>query len=427
MAEEMNQKLNSSENRKNKIIQNVAKILCVIIAFGLWIYVMMVESPEYEETFRNIPVNLIKTEALDQYDLAVYSGYGTVIDVKLAGKKSILSKVTPSDIVVTADVSKTEMTADSHAIKASINVPSGCKIIGGDSVYITVYFDESSQKTVSLSERRNNTNLSDGAFVGTIEWPFEKVTVTGAGTVLNRIEKAVVDIDMSGISRTTTITQTITLLDANDNVIESPYLDYYPKEVTLTIPINKTVTVPLDAYFKYGFLGYDNTEVIISPGSVDITGDADIINKGNLVESLEIDEKLDFSGNRCDKSVQLRFVDNVSVSTTSAQVTAIIDNSIRTRKITVFEENIRDVGANPGVKYSYSKDPVTVTLMGSMDALAALSASDINIVLDLSPYFGNNKGTVMVTGTIEINSDFSGQIIEVGSYNIPVTFTEPGS
>ena len=427
MAEEMNQKQNSSENRKNKIIQNVAKILCVIIAFGLWIYVMMVESPEYEETFRNIPVNLIKTEALDQYDLAVYSGYGTVIDVKLAGKKSILSKVTPSDIVVTADVSKTEMTADSHAIKASINVPSGCKIIGGDSVYITVYFDESSQKTVSLSERRNNTNLSDGAFVGTIEWPFEKVTVTGAGTVLNRIEKAVVDIDMSGISRTTTITQTITLLDANDNVIESPYLDYYPKEVTLTIPINKTVTVPLDAYFKYGFLGYDNTEVIISPGSVDITGDADIINKGNLVESLEIDEKLDFSGNRCDKSVQLRFVDNVSVSTTSAQVTAIIDNSIRTRKITVFEENIRDVGANPGVKYSYSKDPVTVTLMGSMDALAALSASDINIVLDLSPYFGNNKGTVMVTGTIEINSDFSGQIIEVGSYNIPVTFTEPGS
>ena len=77
--------------------------------------------------------------------------------------------------------------------------------------------------------------------------------------------------------------------------------------------------------------------------------------------------------------------------------------------------------------YAYSKYPVTVTLMGSMDALAALSASDINIVLDLSPYFGNNKGTVMVTGTIEINSDFSGQIIEVGSYNIPVTFTEPGS
>ena len=35
---------------------NVAvKILCVFAAFCLWIYVMTVESPEYEQTFGNAP------------------------------------------------------------------------------------------------------------------------------------------------------------------------------------------------------------------------------------------------------------------------------------------------------------------------------------------------------------------------------------
>ena len=40
-----------------------AKILCTLAAFFLWIYVMSVESPEYEQIFSHLTVELAGTDA----------------------------------------------------------------------------------------------------------------------------------------------------------------------------------------------------------------------------------------------------------------------------------------------------------------------------------------------------------------------------
>ena len=113
-----------------------AKILCTLAAFFLWIYVMSVESPEYEQIFSHLTVELAGTDALADKNLAVYSGYGTMIDVTLSGKKSTLSKYTEKDIPVTADLSSlfsdsSSVTAGGrYSVKVKVDVPSGCKLAG---------------------------------------------------------------------------------------------------------------------------------------------------------------------------------------------------------------------------------------------------------------------------------------------------------
>ena len=54
-----------------------AKIVCLLLAFIIWLYVMQVDSPKHEEVFHSIPVELTNTQVLDgESGLSVYSGYG---------------------------------------------------------------------------------------------------------------------------------------------------------------------------------------------------------------------------------------------------------------------------------------------------------------------------------------------------------------
>ena len=308
--------------------------------------------------------------------------------------------------------------------KINVDVPAGCQVVGMSQETVSVYLDKASQISVALSEQRENTNLPEGAFTGTIEFPVDMVNVTGPSNVLAKINKAVVVLDLAGVTKTTTLTEEVKLYDRNGNEIISPYIDYYPKSVTLEVPVYKKVTVNLDAYFKYGFLGYDNTTITIDPATVEVTGEVDVINKGNLIEPIELDEKLHFSGNRCYKTFDLETVDGVILSTDRVTVTAIVDNSIRTMNITVPGGNIMDTGAKPGVEYTYSREPVTVKLMGTKEALSALEPEDIMLVLDMSPYNESNSGTVRVKAEVKIDSVQKDMILEIGTYTIDVTFAE---
>lgn len=413
------------KNKHAKQTDIIIRILCVAVAFVMWIYVMMVESPEHEETFSHITVELVNTENLgSERDLAIYNGYGTMIDVTLSGKKSVLTKLRESDIIATADVSTISGDGGRYNCKINVDVPAGCQVVGMSQETVSVYLDKASQISVVLSEQRENTNLPEGAFTGTIEFPVDMINVTGPSNVLAKINKAIVVLDLSGVTKTTTITEAVKLYDRNNNEIISPYIDYYPKSVTVEVPVYKKVTVNLDAFFKYGFLGYDNTTVTIDPAVVEVTGDVETINMGGLIEPIELDEKLHFSGNRCYRSFELEAVDGVELSTDSVTVTAIVDNTIRTRSVTVPGVNIMATGAKPGVQYAFNRDPVTIKLMGTMEALTAIVPEDIILILDLSPYSGSNSGTVRVKAEVRIDSPVKDQVLEIGTYTVDVTFAE---
>lgn len=412
-----------SKIKRAKHVDIFIKITCVAVAFIMWIYVMMVESPEYEETFSHITVDLINTDTLvTEQDLAIYNGYGTMIDVTISGKKSVISKLKESDIIATADVGTLAGEGGRYNCKISVDVPAGCQVVGMSQETVSVYLDKASQITLPLSERRENTNLPDGAFTGTIDFPVDNITVTGPSNVLSKVYNAVVVLDLSGITKTTTATEEVKLLDRNGNEINNPYIDYFPKRVTVEVPVYKTVTVNLNAYFKYGFLGFDNTTVTIDPATVEVTGDAEIINRGNLIEPIELDEKLHFSGNRCYRPFDLKAVDGVELSTDTVTVTAIVDNNIRTMLITVPGGNIMDTGARPGVEYTYEREPVTIRLMGTKEALSAIDEQDIMLMIDMSPFSESNRGTAEVKAEIVIDSPYKDQLIEVGTYRVTVTF-----
>lgn len=408
---------------------NVAvKILCVFAAFCLWIYVMTVESPEYEQTFGNVTVELINTDSLvSDSGLMLYSGYGNMVGVTVSGKKSIVSKLSDSDIVVTADVGKITGGSGRYDCKLSVDVPAGCKLISLSQETISVYVDTASTASVKLTEKRDNTNLPEGCYVGAIDFPVDMITVEGPEKIVSRIAEARFDNDMNGITKSVTVTQRVYLVDAYGNKIESPYVKYYPQEVTVDIPVLKSAEVPIEVVFKNGFFNYDNTYTTVTPSTVRVTGEPEIIDAGNLIERVEIDEANDYltTGSdelKCTKKVALKAVDGVELDTDTVEIVSVPSSSIKLRKITVPSKNIIDTGGKTGVSYTWDHTPVTVSVIGSLEAVSSLSADDITLRFDMSPYSETNTGTTEVRAEVIIDSNYKDELLAIGYYEISVTF-----
>lgn len=408
---------------------NVAvKILCVFAAFCLWIYVMTVESPEYEQTFGNVTVELINTDSLvSDSGLMLYSGYGNMVGVTVSGKKSIVSKLSDSDIVVTADVGKITGGSGRYDCKLSVDVPAGCKLISLSQETISVYVDTASTASVKLTEKRDNTTLPDGCYVGAVDYPVDMITVEGPEKIVSRIAEARFNNDMNGITKSVTVTQRVYLVDAYGNKIESPYVKYYPREVTVDIPVLKSAEVPIEVVFKNGFFNYDNTNTTVTPSTVRVTGEPEKIDAGNLIERVEIDEANDYltTGSdelKCTKKVALKAVDGVELDTDTVEIVSVPSSSIKLRRITVPGQNIIDTGGKTGVSYTWDHTPVTVSVIGSLEAVSSLSADDITLRFDMSPYSETNTGTTEVRAEVIIDSDYKDELLAIGYYEISVTF-----
>ena len=401
----------------------IAKILCVIAAFCLWIYVMQVESPEYEQTFSHITVNLTNTDTLvSEKGLAIYNGYGTMIDVTFSGKKSVVSKLEEKDIVATADVSVIDDGGGRYDVRINVDVPAGCKLVGMSQDTISVYFDKAGQAAVDLTEIRENTNLPADCYTGVVEFPVDKVTVKGPSKVLESIDKAVVNLDLTGVTGTVSMTEEVLLLDKNGAEVVSPYIEYYPREVAVTVPVYKRAVVPVEVYFRYGFLNANNTTLIVNPMTVNVTGDPAVIDAGNLLEPIIIDEKTDFDGDIFDHTVRLDFASGVSSGVEAVEVTAVMDESLKTRELTVPGKNIEDTGGKEGVSYTWDHSPVTVTLCGPLENITQITPEDIILRLNMSPYSETNTGTIKVRAEVVIDSAYDEGVFETGIYEIDVTF-----
>ena len=233
-------------------------------------------------------------------------------------------------------------------------------------------------------------------------------------------------LDLSDVSRTVTVTQDVILLNSHGNEVDSPYLVYEPSSITVTVPVYKSVEVPVPLSFRWGFLDETKADVSVVPASVVATGDPDVIDQGGLVEAVVVDEKteLDPSTLQLSKTVTLTGREGVTLSQTSAVVSASVHPDIKTRMMLVPGTNILDTGAREGVHYTWDREPVAVTFLGPVDVLPKLAADDVSIVFDMSPYGSSNTGTAIVRAEIDLDSPYRNDVIALGAYEIAVTFTD---
>ncbi len=393
-----------------------AKIVCLLIAFIIWFYVMQVDSPEHEETFHSIDVTLTNTAVLeDTSGLSVYSGYGTTVDVTVIGKKSVINKLTADDFSAVADVSQIT-SAGLHAVQIDVNVPSGLSLDSVSQNNVQVYVDEKSSTVVEVRARITSIMTGSQLEVGEPRPRHETVVVTGPKSALDSIDHAQITLALGNVSASMTASGPLVLVDKNGAPIENPYLRLSRTEVTVDVPVYTTKTLPVVVAYKYGYFNENNVNVTAVPAEITLRGDPAALEKMTEIVITTLDEKK-IIGNVTQK-LELSLPDDLTAVDGTESVTVNVSHiGTHTKTFTVTDI---DVTGAVGINCEILTESLTVTVRGTLAQLALLKSTDFSAVVDMSGYTADSSGNITKTATILIDSAYAANIYEIGEYTVQV-------
>ncbi|MBO4991657.1 MAG: hypothetical protein J6E42_05835 [Firmicutes bacterium] len=200
-------------NHNSKISPNtVNKILSVIIAIFLWIFVIGGENPVKERTIRSVPVNLKNVETLADNNLAIAGSTDYTVDVKIKGQRTTVDPLTVDDITVEADLFGYGQ--GQNYINVTAVIPDNTELVEIRSPKIQVNIEE--LVAVSKPVHINFINVPAGKEIGgIIEQPTE-VEVSGAKSLVNAVAWAFGTVNVNGSEEGKSNTVQVELQPLND-------------------------------------------------------------------------------------------------------------------------------------------------------------------------------------------------------------------
>lgn len=400
------------ESRNEKLI---AKILCVLAAIILWFYVVMTDTTTDEKVFSGISVDIRGRDRIeDTLGLTIISGYDLTVDVTVKGPRADINRLTVDDVKAYIDM-KTVDGAGEYTLPIRTSLPNGITAGSLSANYMTVYVDK--RTTISVPVKIVTSQVIEADFtMGTPEPSIETVNVSGPEEVLRTIDHAEASFDLGRVSKTLISTGKLTLVDANGNEINDPYVRLQTSEVTVRFPVYIYRDFDLKVDTKYGYYDSTNSRITISPASIQVRGDPDVISSMDSVSLGQIDEKK-ITGDET-KAMAIMLPDGVeNLSGTTTATVTITQIGTTTKKLNVTDINV----VNPnGLEYTLERNSLTITFRGTKTMLDMLSSRNVSLTLDLG-YLNKTSGTVSVPVTVNVQSTLSGKVYEIGDYSMNVT------
>ena len=97
-------------------------LLSIVLAFGMWLYVITVVNPESEETFYDVPVVLKNMESLQDKELMLILEENPTVTLDLIGNRTDLVRLNKSDITVMVDLARIYEPGE-HELNYSVSFP----------------------------------------------------------------------------------------------------------------------------------------------------------------------------------------------------------------------------------------------------------------------------------------------------------------
>ena len=416
---------------REKLTNNwVLKVMALVFAVLLWLGVVNMTDPVIVKTISNIPIEVRNEQVLtDQGRTYEMNTTGTV-DVSI--RQTRYSEVTASDITLYVDLQ--EWYPDIGTLPVHMEVKSGAVREGDCTLRTTVAQIETyTLETMELSIELNvSGEPADGYNIVDRSVSPGSVTVEGPSVSLGRLERAVVNVDVSGQSSTVDTTGNIVLYDKNGDVVspssEMITLSITQAQVHLEILQSKTVPVVIGEINGQAAEGYRYSDMEQSIDSLEIFGTKSVLSQ---ITGIIIDSS-DLTVEGATEDIVLEFdlrdylpdgVILLADEETTLTVTLKIER-LEQRTFTLGSSNISIIGMEDNLEYSISSEtPSTVTVEGLGEDLDRLDIEDLNAQLDVT---GLGVGTHQLNLSVSVDNAF--EVTELSRVTILISDrTEEGT
>lgn len=389
-------------------------LLSVAVAFCLWLYVSNNVSIEDSNTFYNIPVVMEGEAILNEENLMITSVSANTVSLSLSGARSDLSKLDSSKLAAKVDLSGLKGPGEHIPLSYTISFPSdvspsaftqGNKNPGA--IYVDVDYRRVSEIPVLI---KWTGNRSEDYLYDTENALLDNntVTISGPATVVDLIDHARVEIDLTEQVKSISQNYRYTLCDAEGNPVDAGQITTNVEEVRLEMQIQKIREIQLSADVIYGGGANErNTTVEISPATIRVSGgEAVLAELGDTLTICSVN-LADLDKNTNEQKYTLTLPEGVTNQTGVNEVTVTIKFSgLKSREFTI--DQFEAVNVPEGLAVEIISANLVVKLRGPEAEINALSEENVRAVVD----FANAE---IGTSTYKVNIVCGDQFPNVGA------------
>ncbi len=413
---------------KDRLLNNIGlKIMSLLFAVVLWMMVVNVDNPVDEETFRNVPVQVLHGEIFTTKasTYSILDGNETV-SVTVRARRKVLSDIRSTDITVTADIRNRVSNSLSDA-----TLPTDVAIKGFEGDYVEAFtnprniqieIEPSAQKDFTISVTTMGTPR-DGNTLGKLVADPKIIRLGGAESQINRVKKVVAVAQVSGLSKSQTVVAEMKLLDASDEEIDPALFENNlgAEGLKVDVEILKTKDLPIKVETDdiNAASGYSVGKVTCVPQVVKVAGEEEELAKLTEIvipaEALKLDSISSTQEVNVDLTEYLPEEVMLEDATADTVVVTVSVEKDGTKVFTIPSNNIVLKKAAVGLKPSIATlEKVEIHITGSRAALEKI-VSVPQVYVDMEKY------TEPGTYTVEIKAELPEGCRLVGTPKIQIT------
>ncbi len=399
---------------KSRFSRNTTpKIISILFALVLWLYVMGEVNPETNKVFNNLEVQLLNVEELRKSGLVIIDQEDFTVDVKITGRTNELYKISQEDIKVSADLRGFQQGINS--IPLEISSPANITIEDIQPKQIKVRLDKvvKRQKPVTI---KINGDPSTGFEVGELNITPTEILVEGPQTKVNDVAEVIGEINVDGKSENIRNNVPIKAVDSEGKEIAG--VEVETKYVNTYLPILKIKNVELIPQIQGSVKeGYKITNIEVSPNNVLLKGKTEDLN--DIVEiSTEI---VNIDGIESDLVTEVNPIvpDNITTPRLYELPKLKVEvEKIESKEFTfnTTEISINNLDNDLSTNIGHLRGEVKVRISDVRSILEEIKRSDLELVINAE----NIKEEGSYEATIEINKDMAFENIEIFPNNIQI-------
>jgi len=367
------------------------KLISLLSAIVLWMYVMAVVDPEETKLFEDIPVSITNLNDLTDKDLVIYPDTEVTTSVYVTGKLSTIQKMSKEDI----------------SVYGQINNP----IEGKNEIYLKItpaqrvtYEFKNSIAIVNLEKIITENKKIEVEVTGNIKQDIdtinlennnEEVEVSGPRSLVEKVEKIEAILNSNKQTDDFDISLDLKPVDKKGNIVSGVELKTSSLNAKVTLLKEKTVPI------KVNIEGENTENYKLSQDTVYIKGKRELVDKIEYISTQPIN--LSSIPKNTTMDISLIIPNGITSNIKSVSATLNISNSLTSEFI--YNSNEVKIKNNVNnIDTSNIKIPDTITVNIEYDDTEKIDKQDITLYIDLSKENSSGKYDIDYESNYEIKS-----------------------
>lgn len=217
--------------------------LCLLLSFGLWVYINASANPVGQKTIKNVPVQILNTDILAKNGLALVPNEKLTVNVNITGQNESIYNSTANDYKVELLLANNQLTVGNNWVTAQVvSSPPGVSVTS-QFIKVNLKLEAFIKKQMTV-QSNIDVQTNQGVYVKNITLSPEVVTIEGAQSAVDSVDKVVAEGSIQNVNRNSSITANLVALNSNGQKLTD--VDIYPATVTANINTENGKLVPIN-------------------------------------------------------------------------------------------------------------------------------------------------------------------------------------